>query len=304
MTHARFITAVGTPLDGEDRLHDEGLVRHLADQLDAGIDSVLVGGTMGMMPLQTDQTWRDLLVRSAELLDGRAELLVGATDVSTSRALDRIGYVNTLAGIDGVVVMTPGYVKFTEPQYVDYYTVLADASRHLLYLYELQPLTGVRLSIDTLCTLADHPNIAGVKLSSNVPDASRLRHRLGDRKFRLIVSEPVLSDMLFRYGYAEHLDGIYAVCPHWAVAMADAVRREAWDEASVWQEKLSQIKELFLTLPFGPLFTTLMNLRGLPGFYAPRPFSRPDDGFVARLRALPIVEELLASRPARALSNA
>ncbi|MFA9478875.1 dihydrodipicolinate synthase family protein [Phycisphaerales bacterium AB-hyl4] len=294
MIDARFITAVGTPLTGDDALCVEGLAEHLDDQADAGIDGLLVAGTMGLMPLLSDATWRDLVKHSVALSRGRFELLVGATDLSTRRALDRIDYLNGIVGIDGVVIMAPGGMfKFTPQQYLDYFTTLADASKQPLFLYDLEPLTGVHLSVDTVCRLAEHRNIAGIKLSANVPEAARLQGRLAGSSCRLIVAEPALSDMLFRHGYREQLDGIYAIAPHWAVRLVESAKRESWDEAARWQSKLTAIKEIFLTHPLGPAFTALMNLRGIRGTFAPHPLGGPDDSQLAALKALPIVTELL-----------
>ena len=294
MADARFITAIGTPLTEDDRLHVEGLTRHIDDQAEAGIDSLLVAGTMGLLPMQTDTVWQEVIAHSIALNRGRFEMLVGATDTSTPRALERIDFVNTFEGIEGVVVMAPGVFKFTPAQYVSYFSDLADASRYPLYLYDLEPVTGVHLSVDTVLTLAEHPNIAGIKLSGNVPEAVRLSSRLNGSPFRLIIAEPSLSDMLFRHGYAEHLDGIYAIAPHWAASLVEAVRRDDWDAADAWQWKLTQIKELFLDLPFSEVFTALMNLRGIPGRFAPRPMSQPDAAFIHEIRQRPVVRELLA----------
>lgn len=293
MPDARFITAIGTPLTEDDRLHVEGFTRQLDDQAEAGIDSLLVAGTMGLLPLLTDDTWRELVQSSVELNQGRFEMLVGATDVSTSRALARIEYLNTVRGIGGVVIMAPGLFKFTQEEYIHYFTDLADASNAPLYLYDLQPLTGVHLSVQTVMQLAKHPNIAGIKLSANVPEAVRLHAHLDGQDFRLIIAEPALSDMLFRHGYAEHLDGIYTLAPHWAVQLAAAARAEDWETAAVLQWKLTRIKELFLELPFAATFTAVMNLRGIPGKFAPRPMSTPTPALIEQLKERPIIQELL-----------
>jgi dihydrodipicolinate synthase/N-acetylneuraminate lyase len=300
MTNARFITAIGTPQTDDAQLHSKGLAQHIEDQAQGGIDGLLVAGSMGTMPLLTDQTWRDLLRKSIELGRGRFEMLVGATDLGTARAIERIRFVNTLDGIDGVVVLAPGLYKYSQTQYIDYFTNLADMSRYPLYLYDLEPLTGVHLPVETVLTLSKHKNIAGIKLSANVPESLRLHRQLDGAPFRLIISEPVLSDMLFRQGHEEHLDGIYVFAPHWAAALVAAAKRDDWVEAAIWQRKLSDIKELFLTLPIGPLFTGLMNLRGIKGIFMPKPFELPDEAFIETLKQLPVVEELLATTTAQA----
>jgi dihydrodipicolinate synthase/N-acetylneuraminate lyase len=54
-------TAIGTPLDEDDNLCVDGLRRHLEEQASAGIQGVLVGGTMGVMPLLTSRTYGQLV---------------------------------------------------------------------------------------------------------------------------------------------------------------------------------------------------------------------------------------------------
>ena len=112
----RIITATLTPLDDEDRLHLPGLEAHLDDQYQAGIRKLLIAGTMGLMPLLPDQTWKDLVRSTARLNNGRFELLIGATDHSTTRMLQRIKFLNGIDKIDGVTVMTPCFLKFTVAQ--------------------------------------------------------------------------------------------------------------------------------------------------------------------------------------------
>ena len=60
MNQPYFITAIGTPLTQEEQLHEEGLAVQLEDQWAAGIDGILVAGSMGAMQLLSDETYRRL----------------------------------------------------------------------------------------------------------------------------------------------------------------------------------------------------------------------------------------------------
>ncbi len=300
MTEARFITALGTPLHSDDRLHVEGLEQHIEDQASAGIEGLLLAGTMGLMQMQSDQTWRDLVKHGIAMGRGRFEMLVGITEQSTSRVLDRVAYTNTIDGIDGVVALTPSLIKPNEAEQIAHYKRIADESRYPVFIYDLQLLTGVHLSVEAVHELSKHPNINGIKLSANVQDAVRLRLHIDDASFRIIVAEPAISDMLFRCGYGEHLDGIYAIAPQWATALAEAAKQDDWETAAHWQAKLTGIKEMFLNYPFAPAFTALMRLRGFVGKYAPSPLSEPDAAMIETLKQHPVVQELPALSETRA----
>lgn len=297
MHTCRIITATGTPLDQAGRLHREGVQAHLEDQARAGVDSLLVGGTMGLMPLLRDQTWRDLVQTAVSLGRSRFELLIGAADTSTERVLDRIAFLNGIEAIGGVVVMAPGLIKFRPDEYVKFYGDLANASRHPVYVYDLERLTGVTLPVDTLCQIAEQPNIAGMKLSGNAAKAAQLRHRLAGSDFRLVVADPVICDVMFRAGFREHLDGVFAMCPRWAAAIALAAEDGDWDQAAHWQVKLSQLLEACLSLPLFGAFTTIMNARGIPGRFAPEPIQMLTEAQRDDLLGRPIVRELLTDGP-------
>jgi 4-hydroxy-tetrahydrodipicolinate synthase len=291
----KFITATGTPLTEDDRLHVEGLESHLEDQHRAGIHSLLMAGTMGMMPLLPDQTWRDLVTRSVELGRGRFELLIGATEPGLARTLERIEFLNGVKGIDGVVTMTPSFLKFSQVEYVDYYRALADASRVPIFLYDLQPLTGVHLSVQTLAQLAKHSNIAGVKMSANLSEARRLMRVMEGAAFRVIVAEPDLIDLCTAGGIHEQLDGMYAAAPDWTVKIGQAAAAGQFAEAGRFQGLLTELK--FAMVAAGNImaaFTAVMNARGIAGRFVPRPVKMLGEAERQALLESPPVRALLA----------
>lgn len=276
MTDYRFITALGTPLTGEDEIDTAGLDAHLADQHAAGIDSLLAGGTMGAMQALTDETWRALVERTLELGRNRFELMFGAGDTSFARTRERIQFLNGLDGVDGIVVLSPFFLRMTQEELTDYYEELADMCRAPMYLYDLPVLTGIALEPETVVRLAAHPNIAGIKCSGELDDTRRLIDRIGDR-FRIIVAKPEQTDMLLRHGVRELLDGVYAIAPHWVCNLGRAAAAGRWDEAAVWQRKITEMRHLLFKFGVWGSFTAIMNARGIPGRFAPRPWRPLDD---------------------------
>ena len=90
MTQAPYlITAIGTPLDADEHLCQEGLEQHLADQAQAGIDGILAAGSMGLMQMLRGDTYETLARRCSELWHGKGELLLGVGDAGCVRTLER-----------------------------------------------------------------------------------------------------------------------------------------------------------------------------------------------------------------------
>jgi 4-hydroxy-tetrahydrodipicolinate synthase len=287
----RLIAAVGTPLTADESLHAEGLEAHLDDQWRHGMTGCLVGGTMGTMQLLTEQTYRDLVVQGARLGARRGEVLIGVGDTGFARTRERIHFVNTQK-VDGVVVLSPYLFRFSTTEVEDYFLALADASTRPLYLYDLPGLTGVTLSMETVLKLAAHPNICGIKCSG---DFGRTRQLIDGAPagFRVIVAQADLIDVLLRHGVHEHLDGVFALAPHWVHAIVKAARAGDWAEAAHAQQKLSSLLRALKLYGVFAAFTALLNRRGVPGNFAPAPLQRLNPERMESLMAEPIIRELL-----------
>ena len=52
------VTALGTPLDRNEDLHEKGMRKQIRMQLAAGVDGLLVLGSMGCRCSRTRSSWR------------------------------------------------------------------------------------------------------------------------------------------------------------------------------------------------------------------------------------------------------
>ena len=94
--------------------------------------------------------------------------IVGAGQQSTRGTIAEIeGAAN--AGAEGVLVITPHYYRSatTQEALVNHYTTVADTSPIPIILYSMPDLTGIKIEPETIGRLSEHPNIIGVKDSSN-----------------------------------------------------------------------------------------------------------------------------------------
>ena len=293
--NSRLTTAVGTPLTVDEALHEAGLECHLADQAKHGIENILVAGSMGAMQLLTNQTYRDVVTRSVTLWSDKGELLVGAGDAGFSRSRDRIRFLNDFK-IDGVAVLAPYFWGFSQPELVEYFSALADESNAPLYLYDLPQVTGTKLSMETLLKLAKHPNIAGAKVSGDFGSSRNLMDTVGE-EFRVIVAQASISDVLFHHGVCDQLDGIWCVTTAWITTLAKASDAGDWETAATCQRKINAVLDLLPKYGFSA-FTNLMNARGIPGTFTPRPFARLSEAQNEELLNESIVKQLIEEDPA------
>ena len=293
MGRVRLISAVGTPLTSDEGLHLEGLEAMLAAQWSSGIDGVLVAGTMGLLQLLREETYARLVEQSVKLCRGKGELLIGVGDAGFARTADRIRYTNRFP-IDGVVVVTPYLVRFQRSELIDYFTALADLSKAPLFLYDLPSLTGVRLETELVLELSEHPNIAGIKCSGSLEDALELIRR-ADERFRVIVAKADQVDALCRQGIRHHLDGVFSLVPEWTNNIARAAEREDWAAASAAQRLVCETLKVLHQHGVFPTYSALLNARGIPGSFAPRPLRPLGEETRRALLESPLVESLKLS---------
>lgn len=286
-TRARLIGALGTPLDEQENLHVEGLARHLDEQQSNGIGGVFVAGTMGCLPLLRDSTYCDLVRRSVEWCTGRGEILVGVGDTGLARTRDRIEYLNRFR-VDGVVAITPYFLPFSQEELVDYFRQLADISKNPLYLYDVPVRTGVKLQLDTIETLARHPNIRGIKCSCDPDWIRELLNRLHGR-FRVIVVALDRMEAFLREGICEHLDGLFALMPHWSGEIMENADRGDWDAVRKRLVRFQHLFALMRSMGSFAVYTALARMRGIPGNFAPAPLRRLDAEQLERLRNDPML---------------
>jgi 4-hydroxy-tetrahydrodipicolinate synthase len=156
------VTAMATPFTADGALDTAGAARLARHLVEHGTDTVLLHGTTGESPtLRGEEVWRLLEAVRAEVGDdARVMLGTGSNDTahavsSTARAAE--------AGADSVLVVTPYYNKPSQRALVAHFTTVAAATDLPVLLYDVPGRTATEIALDTLATLAEVPNIVGVK---------------------------------------------------------------------------------------------------------------------------------------------
>ena len=96
----------------------------------------------------------------------------------------------------------------------------------------------------------------------------------------------------------QHLDGLYGLYPPWLTQIGEYGANGEWDKAAAVQKKLTHATMLLRQMPVLQSFSAVMNERGIPGHFAPRPFAPLSEEDREKVLDDPIIREVLAATPA------
>lgn len=159
----RLLTAMVTPFDADGSLDVDGaaqLAAYLVDE--QRNDALVISGTGGESPTTTDAEKETLIRAVLEAVGDRARVVAGVGTNSTAHTVE-LARSAEKAGAHGLLVVTPYYNKPPQAGLYRHFTTVADATGLPLMLYDIPHRSGVPIATDTLCRLAEHPRIVGIK---------------------------------------------------------------------------------------------------------------------------------------------
>jgi 4-hydroxy-tetrahydrodipicolinate synthase len=161
----RVLTAMVTPFREDLSLDlDEAqrLARYLADN---GSDGLVVAGSTGESATLGHEEKIALFRAVKDAVGSSARVIAGTGTYSTADSIDLTREAEK-AGADGVLVVTPYYNKPPQRGLLEHFRAVAESSRLPMIVYNIPSRTVIRIELDTLLALAEHPNIVAVKEST------------------------------------------------------------------------------------------------------------------------------------------
>lgn len=232
---------IPTPFEN-GRCAPHRLEENLARWNDTGLSGYLVLGSNGEAPLLSEAEKLELVRVARQAIPAGKILLVGsgleatdATSVLTYRLAD--------LGADAALIITPSYYRdlFPPEALRQHFETIAEASPIPLVLYNVPKSTGINLAVDIIASLAQHPNIIGLKDSSgHLGQLIELRERVPSH-FQLLIG----TDSVFLGGLAHGLRGailaLSNVAPRQCVELFNAVEDEKWDVAQALANRMAPV---------------------------------------------------------------
>ena len=157
-------TAIATPFN-ENGVNLEEFSKLVEDQIQEGVDSIIVCGTTGEAATMTEQERLQTIECAVKVSNGRVPIIAGTGSNNTKAVIEMNKKVEEL-GVDGVLVVTPYYNKTTQKGLIAHYTEIAKNTELPIILYNVPGRTGVNIKPETALELSKIENIVAIKEAS------------------------------------------------------------------------------------------------------------------------------------------
>jgi 4-hydroxy-2-oxoglutarate aldolase len=158
---------IPTPFDGKGKVSVEALKSNLSflDQFD--LRGFVVLGSNGEYVMLSEEEKLSVMKTARAVLPADKLVIAGTGCQSTAETLHLTGKAAEI-GADAALIITPSFYRrqMTPEVLINHYNTIADDSPIPILLYNMPACTGIDLEVETISSLARHPNIIGIKDSS------------------------------------------------------------------------------------------------------------------------------------------
>lgn len=221
--------AVTTKFKVDGTLDPVEMERCFALQIEAGVDGLIVCGSLGeAMALEPEEKLEILAV--AKAVAGKRPVLMTVCDSSTARAA-KSAVAARDAGADGIMLLPGVPYKSLPEETLAHIDVVTAASGLPTMIYNNPVAYGVDVTLDMFETLANNPNVVAMKESTDdIRRVTEVVSRFGDR-FDIFTGVDNLALESLMMGATGWVAGLVVAFPKETVAIARLAREGRFEEA-------------------------------------------------------------------------
>lgn len=156
------IVALVSPMTMEGELDIPALTSLLEWHVASGTNGIVAVGTTGESATLSVEEHLDVIRHTVQTIAGRIPVIAGTGANSTSEAIEWTAAAKEL-GADACLLVTPYYNKPSQRGLYAHHKAIAEAVDIPQILYNVPGRTACDMLPDTICALAELPNIIGVK---------------------------------------------------------------------------------------------------------------------------------------------
>ncbi|MFN8244166.1 MAG: dihydrodipicolinate synthase family protein [Ferruginibacter sp.] len=287
--------ALTTPFTAADELDLPLFEKNLNAQLAAGVEGIILGGTLGEASVLSTAEKETLVKFAIEKCAGRVPVILNIAEGATREALQQAAHAKAW-GADGLMLLPPMRYKSDHRETVTYFTTIAGSTDLPVMIYNNPVDYKIEVTLDMFAELAACDNINAIKESTrDVTNVTRLRNRFGDR-FKILCGVDTLAMEEICLGADGWVAGLVCAFPAETVAIYKLVKEGRIAEATKIYRWFMPLLELDIHPKLVQYIKLATAQTGIGSEYvrAPRLTLAGEE----RERVLDIINTGIASRPA------
>ncbi len=286
--------AITTKFTADGALDFPTFNKNIQAQLAAGINGLILGGSLGESSTISHEERIDLLQNTLDFVHGKIPVLVNVAEGATRNAV-KLAHLAQDNGADGLMVLPPMMYKPTDREATEFFKAVASETDLPILIYNNPVDYKSEVTLDMFEELLKHDNIQAVKESTrDVSNITRIINRFGER-LKILCGVDTLALESLLMGAHGWVAGLVAAFPRETVAIFRLVKAGRMEEAIAIHRWFLPILELDIhpQLVQNIKLAEVMTGLGTEFVRAPRqPLMGAD-----RDRVIKILEEGLANRP-------
>lgn len=215
--------ALTTKFTEDDQLDLPLFQKNLQAQLDAGVNGIILGGTLGEASILTTLEKEILVKFTIEKVAGKVPVILNIAEGSTREALQQAAYAKAW-GVKGIMMLPPMRYKSDHRETVTYFTTVANATDLPVMIYNNPVDYKIDVTPDMFEDLTACSNIQAIKESTrDVTNVTRLINRFGNR-FKILCGVDTLAMEEMVLGADGWVAGLVCAFPRETVAIYRLVK--------------------------------------------------------------------------------
>lgn len=286
--------AVTTKFTDNDELDFNAFDKNINAQLEAGVDGLILGGSLGEASSLTNEEKFGLLSHTIKLVNGRVPVLLNIAE-STTKAAVQVAKTAKELGASGLMLLPPMRYYADDEETLAFFKAVAESTDLPIMIYNNPVDYKIEVTLDMFAELANYENIQAVKESTrNISNITRMINRFGDR-FKIFTGvDPIAMESLVM-GAHGWVAGLVDAFPKETVAIYRLVKSNRIQEALTIYRWFLPVLELDIH----PKLVQYIKLAevgtgiGTENVRAPRLKIKGEE----RERVLKVIDTALAARP-------
>jgi dihydrodipicolinate synthase/N-acetylneuraminate lyase len=215
--------ALTTKFTDDDQLDLPLFQKNLQAQVDAGVNGIILGGTLGEASVLSTTEKETLVKFTIEKLEGRLPVILNIAEGSTREALQQAEYAKAW-GAKGIMMLPPMRYKSDHRETVTYFRTVANATDLPVMIYNNPVDYKIDVTPDMFEDLTACTNIQAIKESTrDVTNVTRLINRFGSR-FKILCGVDTLAMEEMLLGADGWVAGLVCAFPRETVAIYRLVK--------------------------------------------------------------------------------